>query len=172
MAAAAGQRRVPRGHPPSPQQGAYVGPLASTPFACSINAMVATRAQIADGQPARKALFEALLQGDAAKARTLLQRDEWEGSNRSHTGLCGFSTLHAAMAGGCADALPALVAAGAPLGGAMPPVSIWHVRFSGFLRSLGAHISENNYELYRGGSALQLAVRCVGGQVLLGSRAA
>jgi hypothetical protein len=134
--------------------------------------MVATRAQIADGQPARKALFEALLQGDAAKARTLLQRDEWEGSNRSHTGLFGFSTLHAGVAGGCAYVLPALVAAGALLGGAMLPVSLWHVSFVGFLRSLGAHSLENNYELYRGGSALQLAVRCVGGHVLLGTRAA
>ena len=57
------------------------------------------------------ALFEALLTGDSARAHSLLQGSAAGQLSHVH----GFTTLHAAVLGGCADELPALAAAGAPL---------------------------------------------------------
>ena len=65
---------------------------------------MAMAAHPAAGTPA---LFEALLTGDSARVHRLLQSST-EGQ-LSHTGPCGFTTLHAGVVGGCADALPALV---------------------------------------------------------------
>ena len=62
--------------------------------------------------------FSALQNKNASNARLikiLLRRS----SRLSHTGPGGFTTLHAAVLGGRTDALPALVAAGAPLDAAL-----------------------------------------------------
>ena len=61
------------------------------------------------------ALFEALLGGDDSLASSLLAASSSRRDQVSHVGPLGFTSLHAAVAGGCAGALPALAAAGAPL---------------------------------------------------------
>jgi hypothetical protein len=71
---------------------------------------MAMAAHPAAGPPS---LFEALFVGDNAKVHGLLQSSD--PGQLSHTRPCGFTTLHAALVGGCAAALPVLVAAGASL---------------------------------------------------------
>ncbi|KAL4431391.1 hypothetical protein ABPG75_006647 [Micractinium tetrahymenae] len=62
--------------------------------------------------PQTRALFDALLTGDTETALALLQGPD--ATQLAHTGPAGFTSLHAAVAGRGADALAALVAAGAP----------------------------------------------------------
>ena len=99
----------------------------------------------------RHALFEALLSGDDARARILL-RSSAAGAHLSHTGPRGITTLHAALVGGCAtaDALAALVAAGAPL----------DTPLEQFVEGCVGHVSQASW-LWSGHTALATAARCV-----------
>jgi hypothetical protein len=103
------------------------------------------------------ALFEALLAGDAARAQSLLHRST---NQAIHTGTCGFTSLHAAVVGGCADAPPALVAAGAPLDATLQSHGTFFVLVR-FMESFGEYTSEQADVLRAGFTPLALAARYV-----------
>jgi hypothetical protein len=65
------------------------------------------------------------------------------------------TTVHAAVLGGCAGALPALVGAGVPLDAVMQVCS-WLQRFMD-----GVYSSQRVTGGFKGGTALALAARCV-----------
>ena len=102
------------------------------------------------------ALLEALLSGDAGEARRLLQGDFVDTLIRA--GPCGLTALHAAVAGGCAGALPALVEAGVPLDAALPA---WYKSADGqqFLDMIGAGDGPQTCWLSEGYTALAVAAR-------------
>ena len=87
----------------------------------------------------------------------------------SHTGPASFTTLHAAVVGGCTAALPALVAAGVPLDPAwtLTPTHLDSVKsflntIDVLLRRYNATMGPNGtnwYKLKCGGAALTLACR-------------
>ena len=116
--------------------------------------MVTTRSLAAAGP---HALFEALLSGNAAKAHRLLQGRT--AGQPSHTGPCGITTLHAALVGGCADALPALVAAGAPLDAALEDDS-WSGPLRDFMDGIAKVDGVKHNYTTMGSTALTVAAMC------------
>jgi hypothetical protein len=116
---------------------------------------MATTRSLASAGP--QALFEALLAGNEAKALRLLRSSAAE--RLSHAGPAGFSTLHAAAVGRCAGALPALVAAGAPLDAVLGD-DCEDAHLDQFLKDRGGQ-SIPRLDDWRACSALALAARCV-----------
>jgi hypothetical protein len=81
-------------------------------------------------------------------------------SQAIHTGTCGFTSSHAAMVGGCAAALPALVAPGAPLDATLQTHGTCFVLVR-FMESSGEYTSEQADVLRAGFTPLALAARYV-----------
>ncbi|KAL4431409.1 hypothetical protein ABPG75_006665 [Micractinium tetrahymenae] len=117
--------------------------------------------------PQTRALFDALLAGDTEAALALLQGPE--AAQLAHTGPAGFTSLHAAVAGrGGADALAALLAAGAPLEGKLSTTLFWpswHDNHGqpGALEQLQPFVSAGSLD------ALQARCSSVRGDMTLGS---
>ena len=109
------------------------------------------------------ALFAALLSGGTAEALSLLESRP--ASELSHIGPSGFTTLHAAVAGGCPEALPALVAAGVPLDAALKAIVDvdWPLEFSSEpMQQIQEVFQQRGGNMYRWGgyTALDNAAGC------------
>jgi hypothetical protein len=119
--------------------------------------MATTRSLSAAGP---NALFKALLSGRGARARRLLESSSAD--QLTHTGPAGFTSLHAALVGGCAAVLPALVAAGAPLDSLLKGY-LWDASMQQFLDSFNVdyHECPRVHLLWKGSTALAVAARYV-----------
>jgi hypothetical protein len=116
--------------------------------------MVATRTAVAQSS---HSLLEALVHRDTRQAHRLLQSSTV--GPGSHAGPCGFTTLHAAVLGRCAAALPALVAAGAPLD---VTLHSWPWQpLEALLEGFGMKDCPRARKLRNRTTALILAVQCV-----------
>jgi hypothetical protein len=105
-----------------------------------------------------RALLGALLSGDSAAAIGLLESSDTV--VMSHVGPHNFTAVHAAVVGGCSDALPALAAAGAPLDAAVDGRS-GASELDDFLEDFGLPIGEQTMSVVPrlSSTALYMAVR-------------
>ena len=123
--------------------------------------MRVTRSAALAGRP--YGLLEALLRGNAGIALSLLEAGAAPGAAPPAlllpVGDSAFSALHAAVLGGCPSAIPALVAAGAPVDASLqlPVGGLWHAAAAP-LRDLLRLCEQWPSDVGSGGTALKLAV--------------